>query len=414
MFLLVGVISFSIGGLVAGFLTYQLVSNKFRSKFQSQSAVIMAAGHQLRTPLNQILGMAQTLEIHAGKLPDKIQETINTIIGSGSNLKLALLDILDIMELESGQLILDPDVHSLVECIGVIERIHRPRAEKKGVTLDLSVDRSAHVRLNYDEVRFRQCTVSMVRQCVEQAEGGTVSIKVSTNSSSRKSGYRRIEVLVHDGGKGMDQSIADKYFKPIKRRLDSDAAIPEGARLSLMLARMLARRMGGDLTVKSAVGKGVTFFLKVPAKFEMPLDIASDDAPLPVIELARAAICEKTVMIVDDNEVNVQILNAYLRHARVANTLVARDGQEALDLVAAHSCDLILMDIQMPVMDGVTATRKIRASNQKWRDIPIIVVSAASQSSERSACRAAGATAFLSKPVEANDLYRKLARVLAA
>ncbi len=414
MVLLVGVIGFLVGGLAAGFFTYHLLSGRIRRRLRSQTALITTAGHQLRTPLDQILGMAQTLELHVGELPDKIGETVDSIIGSGGNLKSALIDILDIMELESGQLILEPDIHALLESVETINRIFAPRAEKKGLAFDLSVDRTAKVWLNYDEVRFRQCTEAIVRQCIEQAESGTVSVNISTKFSSRKFGHKIIKILVHDGGPGMEQAVADRYFKPTKRTLDNKVMIPEGKRLSLMLSRALARKMGGDLTVKSAPGRGVSFMLKIPAKFEMPPGEAGEAAPLPAVEQARAAIREKTIMIVDDDELYVQVLSTYLTHAGAGNVLVARDGQEALGFVEAHSCDLILMDIQMPVMDGVTAMRKIRSSKESFSDIPIIVVSAVSQSQERQACRAAGATAVMAKPVEANDLYKKLARVLAA
>ena len=414
MLILVGGVSFLIGVLAAGYLTHLLLSDQFRSKLLAQTAIMTTAGHQLRTPLDQILGMAQTLENHAGELPPKVRESIDTIAGSGSSLKLALIDVLDLMELQSDELILEPDAHALLESIQIVQRVFDPQAEKKGSTLRLKVDKSANIWLHYDEVRVRQCIESIVHQCIEQAVPTTVTVSIRTVSRTRASGQREIQVLVHDGGPGMDQHKAEGLFRPAMLKTDSRVMNPEGARLSLMLSRALARKMGGDLTVKSAYGSGVSFLLTIPAKIAAPRKYKSKDPTLPVDAQARKVMQGKAVMIVEDNEVNIQILKAFLGHVGVDSPLVARNGKEALDLVAAEHCDLVLMDIQMPVMDGVTATGKIRSSSEDWKNVPIVVISAASQSAERSASKAAGATSFLSKPVHANDLYQKLVSLLQA
>ena len=410
MVILVSVISFSIGGLVVGLTTYLLLSDRFRSKLLAQTAIVATAGHQLRTPLNQILGMAQTLENHAGELPPKIRESIETIIGSGSHLKMALIDVLDFMELQSGELVFEPAAHSLLESVRIVHRVFSPQAEKKGSELYLKIDKSAKIWLHYDEVRVRQCIESIVHQCIEHAAGATVTISIRTEAGKRD--RRNIQMLVHDGGPGMDQHKAEGFFQPAARKIDSRIVNPEGARLSLMLSRALARKMGGDLTVKSAYGSGVSFLLDIPAKIAAPRKYKTEDPSQPVGELAREAVRDKTMMIVDDNEVNVEILKAYLGLIGSTEPLIARNGKEALDLVASQHCDLILMDIQMPVMDGITATGNIRSSTENWKDVPIVIVSAASQSTERNASLSAGATGFLSKPVHANELHQKLVGLL--
>lgn len=384
-----------------------------RKKLRQQGALMNGAAQQLRTPLNEVLGLVQTLHLRAGDFPTENRELIETLAGSGAVAKAVLLDVLDILDLESGQLRIKPRVELLPEVMRFIRRAYRQRAEQEGVDLDIDVRASARAWFLFDDLRVRQCIAAMVRQSLAQSAGGAVKVGLEVVEAGSRSKERLIVATVRDSSPGLDQHVAETYFSA--RHFTQNKYLMGGtvSPLSLVVARMLARRMGGDLTVESAPGEGVAFRLVAPAKFVRGANEESSAADLTPFDVATRYMRDRVALIVEDNNVNLRVIEAFLKRVQPKKILTAHDGEEALRILEAEECGVVLMDTHMPVMDGLVATRRIRASDAAWRNIPIIAVSAAATGDEMEACFNAGADAFLAKPISPEALYEKIVRVCA-
>ena len=382
----------------------------FRKEARRKTGLLNSAAQQLRTPLNDVLGLVQTLSFHTKELAPDTKEVIDAIAGAGANVKAILLDVYDILDVESGQLRITRNVELLYEIVDYIERINRGRAKRAGVELSIYVDVSARAWFILDNMRFRQCVASMVRQAILQSDrGGRVKVRFEAKTDPKKKKFKRLIVTVVDNSPGLEQKEADCYFSG--RHFSRNRFLMQGnaSPLSLVVARLIARRMGGGLTAKSAPGKGVTFRLYIPAQFAR---VAKEEVKsLAPLEIASALMREKVVLAVEDNAVNLKVLKSFLARVHPKKLLTASNGEEAIDVLKQEQCDVILMDVQMPVMDGITATKTIRASKEAWRDVPIVAISAGAAGDDREACIKAGMNAFLPKPVSAEELYERLARV---
>jgi len=211
----------------------------------------------------------------------------------------------------------------------------------------------------------------------------------------------------------MDQYATEAYFCPEKYEINRHMTNAEGRRLSLMLARMLARKMGGDLTVASAFGSGVTFKLSVPAERAAAPEVEEIVSEVTPIERARTLLADKTILAVEDNEANLMIVKAFLQQGKVGTILTAQNGVEAIRAMAANKCDVVLMDVQMPVLDGVEATRKIRKCNRDFKNVPIIAVTAAARAKDVETYKQVGMNDVLAKPVDIDDMFETIERVLS-
>lgn len=405
-----------IGAVIgAGAVWYILVRKLHQTttlQLNRQSEFINAAAHQLRAPLNQVLGMVQSLSLRATQFDPENQKLIETLTRSGGNMKAALLDVLDLLELKSGELRFEKDVEYLPDTIEFVQRPLASSAERSKTKLSFEISPRARVWAVYDEVRLRQCVSAMLKQSLEQASGGAVHLFADIKRHKDKKAKADIIVTVSDDSGAMDQKSADAYFslKNYKRnRFMKDA---EGSALSLILARLLVRKMGGDMRAKSAHSNGVQFYCRVPVSIANAAPKKESDGKVSLLEAASRALSDVTVLIVEDNDVNVQILQVFLKKTNPKRILVAGNGEEALALLAREKCGLILMDVHMPVMDGITATKRIRQSGKSWSNVPILAVTAAARGSEREACDRAGVTGFIAKPVSPNEIYENVAAVM--
>lgn len=402
------------GAVLTWFFGVRLNQAARRKEMRQKWALLGGAAQQLRTPLNDVLGLVQTLASRAADLPEDTRALVETIAGAGATVKAVLLDVFDILDFDAGEARIDRAVAPFPEIAEFIERTNRDRARRLGVTLSIDIKSSARASFLMDSLRVRQCVGAMVRQCVLQTPGGTVSLVAEAEDPKRGAKHRRLVVTVRDTSPGLPQEEAERYFMVSdfakNRALMNSGASP----LSLIVARLFAREMRGDLRVKSAPGRGVAFTLTTPVKRAR---LHRGDGPIASVspfDAASLLVRERTILVAEDNTVNLQVLQAHLARLMPKAVLIAPNGAEALAILQKQRCDVILMDIRMPVMDGLVATKKIRASDASWRNTPIIAVSAAAAGSDREACRRAGMNAFVAKPVSPEDLYETLARVCAA
>ncbi|MEQ8934652.1 MAG: response regulator [Amphiplicatus sp.] len=411
--ILIGVSCFFLGAALAWLVGVRFAQANQRKQLRRKSALLSGAAQQMRAPLNDVLGLIQTLAFHADDLSPENNERIGAIAGAGANAKAVMLDVLDILDVEAGQTRIKRSIELLPEIADFIERTNRARAAKAGVKLDIDVKASARAWFLFDVLRLRQCVGAMVRQCVLQSGGGTDSVIIEALEPKKGKKMRRIAVSVADQSPGLEQETAELYFSAEEFTRNKLLMNAGASPLSLIIARMMAREMGGDLRVKSAPGDGVAFRLEIPAKFARAAHEDSRPSDLSPFDVARRLMSERTVLVVEDNSVNLRVIEAFLSRTAPKKILTAPNGEEALKILEKERCDVVLMDIQMPVMDGLTATKRIRASDTSWRNVPVIAVTAGARGDEREACARAGMNGFLSKPVSPEELYERLARACA-
>jgi len=373
---------------------------------RSKSEFLANVSHEIRTPLNGVLGMAQALEAQA--LDAESREMVATIRDSGVTLMAILNDVLDLSKIEAGKMDVSPVDGNLLHTLSHVHKLFLPRAGEKGLRLTLESDPALADRLSYDPVRVRQCVSNLVSNAVKFTREGGVRVYVSTAPAA--DGRTCVSVRVTDTGIGMDEATRHRLFAAFTQADASTTRQFGGTGLGLTISRNLARLMGGDIVVRSEPGAGSEFeltFLADPAKAAIahgPSDRQDETRQPGRLRGAR-------LLLADDNAINRQVARLFLQPQGVAIT-EAVNGQEALDRLAAESFDLVLLDVHMPVMDGIQAIRAIRSSGQPWSTLPVIALTADAMSGDRDRFIAMGMSGYVSKPIDRAELLTEIGRVL--
>jgi len=353
--------------------------------------------HEIRTPLNGVLGVADILM--RSPLSAKQQELVGVIQASGSLLDALLNDLLDLARIEAGAVELRPERVGLGEVVRSACDLFQARAEEMGLTLVAEIDPASEADVSCDAVRLRQVLGNLLSNALKFTDEGGVTLRVARTDD-------RVAFEVRDTGSGFDEATREMLFQRFRQGDSTSTRRHGGAGLGLAICDEYVRLMGGELDCDSRPGEGSVF------RFELLL---------PALE--PAAACEAApdadeplsgdgfrVLVVDDNAVNRQVLQLILEGAGIDCESV-ENGQEAVDAVTRGAFDAVLMDIQMPVMDGLEATRHIRAWEQAQarQRAPIYIVSANCLPEHVDAGRAAGADGHLNKPVSVAELLGVLA-----
>ncbi len=373
----------------------------------AKSAFLANTSHEIRTPLNAILGLAQALAKR--DLPDDANEHVGSILDAGKTLTALLNDVLDLSKIEAGKLDILPVRADLGRALRRVMQIWRPRAEEKQLDLSLSLDTELPPALMFDPTRVRQCVSNLISNAIKFTQAG--SIETTARAQPGEDAYR-VSIRVSDTGIGIEPDVQERLFSPF---VQSDASISRqfgGTGLGLAITRRLAREMGGDVTVDSTPGKGSTFtltFLARPASgaVEVP-------GPGPVASVTeRNRLGGLRVLVVDDVPVNRLVAALFLKPlgCRVGE---AEHGAAAMEMLAAGNYDLVLLDIHMPVMDGVATIREIRTSGGRLGRIPVIALTADAMTGDRDRYLAMGMDGYIAKPINEQELAAEMLRVLAA
>jgi signal transduction histidine kinase/CheY-like chemotaxis protein len=367
---------------------------------EAKSSFLGVISHELRTPMNGVLGAAQLLS--ATRLEGTQREYLSIIRNSGDNLLSLLNDILDMTKIEAGKMSFDVvDIQ--------VEDLHRritgpfeAQAEAKGLTLVSTFEGIMPAVVRGDPLRVCQVVQNLLSNAVKFTDRGEIHYKVrGRRISERRVGF---EFSVTDSGSGISREDLERLFHPFTQVDNSSTRRFGGTGLGLTIARRMAQIMGGDISVSSRLGQGSTFTLSIEGE---------------VVEWTRAEEAEiidadveggehLDVLVVEDHPVNRMILEAWMGSAG-HRTSTAENGQLAVDLAKNQRFDLIIMDVNMPVMDGLTATRLIREGAGVNVDTPIVVLSASARNEDHEAGLAAGADAYLNKPID----FRSLAELMA-
>lgn len=366
--------------------------------------------HEIRTPMNAIIGMSD-LALHSGMAEP--QRGYIQRVSTAARLLLGILnDILDFSKIEAGKLDLEQTPFSLTDVLDSLLDVVGVKAREKGLVLSVTVASDAPIRLMGDPLRLQQVLVNLVGNAVKFTAQGQVKLSVRVLSQGPAEATLRFEV--RDTGVGMTPEQLARLFQPFSQGDSSTSRHFGGTGLGLAISRQLVAMMGGEIDVSSASGQGSTFGFSLPYQLDLALTgdghrlrqggalghLSLPDAPP---ELAGVR-----VLLAEDNEVNQELAVALLERVGIT-VAVAASGHEVLALLARQRFDCILMDCQMPGMDGYTATRCIRA-DARWKGLPIIAMTANAMVSDRQKVLDAGMNDHVSKPISVDDLYAKLVR----
>jgi signal transduction histidine kinase/ActR/RegA family two-component response regulator len=389
---------------------------KAEAASRAKSQFLANMSHELRTPFNGMLGMMQLLEATA--LDAAQRDFIATAQSSAQHLLSLLNDILDVSALESGNFKLTTAPTDLRQVFNDVQSLMGPQAKSKGVRLVGLADNEVLPWADVDAKRLKQILFNLVGNAIKFTEQGTVTVTAQIHPKGNAAAELVCEVA--DTGIGMDAAGLEKLFQ---RFYQVDAGANRkfgGTGLGLEISQSLAELMGGKITARSQLGQGSTFTLRVPLALctiggpSFPLNDYMAIAPAGTHQATTSGNGTKqvSVLVVEDHAINRKLVGVLLGRMGCAVTF-CEDGQQAVDLVQTQSFDAILMDVNMPVMDGLTATRTIRAMDGAMATVPIIVFTADVMNEAKERASAAGANDFLPKPVQIGDLRATLQKYVS-
>ena len=370
---------------------------------RANRAFLAMMSHEIRTPMNAILGNATLLA--DAQLGSSERECVDAIEGAGQELLSLINDILDFSKIEASRMELERVGFAPAQLIGSVLAMFAASARERGLTLHSEIDRSIPVILAGDPHRLRQILTNLVGNAVKFTRTGGVTVKaVVLDRDERET---RICFRVSDTGIGIDEETRARLFSPFVQGDASTTRQFGGSGLGLAICRSLVRLMGGDIEVESVPGSGSTFSFTVrlgtPTDREAAGVLENNEYVDRTVEMLGAR-----VLMAEDNAANTRLMVRLLDRLGIETVSVV-NGLEAVAAVAADEFDLVLMDCQMPEMDGLDATRAIRATGNR---IPIVALTANAMNSDRTAAYEAGMNDYLSKPVRTADLVTALHRWL--
>ena len=383
------------------------------SASKAKSTFLSNMSHDIRTPMNAIIGFA-TLALDDIRDGKKVEDYLSKILSSSKHLLGLINDILDMSRIESGKVVLEEQETDLVTTLQELQSIMEGQAKERKLKLhvDYSNLRDRHVYC--DKTRLNQVMFNLLANAVKfTSEGGSIWLTMSQLEPTYEVEDRAIyEIRVKDTGIGIDKAFIKHIFEPFERERTSTVSKIQGTGLGMAITKNIVDMMGGTIEVESQKGVGTEFIIRLELRLQAEARVANEDGTKQHGHAEGVAeFAGKRLLLAEDNELNREIACMLLsKYGFVIDT--AENGQEAVDLVAASApdyYDLVLMDIQMPVMDGHEATRRIRnLEDKELAKVPVVAMTANAFDEDRKAAKECGMNGFISKPINMQEVVQAL------
>lgn len=373
----------------------------------AKSSFLANMSHEIRTPLTAIIGFSESLLDSSQSMSERV-DSINTVVRSGKHLLQIINDILDISKVEAEKLQLEKIEVSPFELINDVHSLVSLVSQEKGLFFNIKYEFPLPDKINTDPVRFKQIIINLCTNAVKFTEKGGVDIIVSCDLDNNL-----FFVKVADTGIGLSEKQMSNIFDPFTQADVSTTRQYGGTGLGLHLSQQLAGKLGGDITVESTVGKGSTFCASVSmgellhTKMLLSMPHIELTSPQSIVEYRDSKLSGK-VLLTEDNIDNQRLVSMYLKKLG-ADVTVANNGKEAIDYTEKDQFDLILMDVQMPVMNGIDATKYLRENGYKK---PIVALTANAMKEDVDTCLEAGCNDFIQKPIIQQQFINNVSRYL--
>lgn len=364
---------------------------------QTKENFLANMSHEIRTPLSGILGFTNLLQKR--DLDKTSEEFVSSIQRSGENLMAIINDILDLSKIEAGMMRITSGTFSINGLVNSVETFFVERAKEKGLHISSKIDASIPDTLIGDATRLTQILVNLIGNAIKFTHQGNISIEIYNKQQSEK------EVIVgfkiSDTGIGIDKDKLKDVFERFNQGEDSTTRNYGGTGLGLSIVKSLIQLQNGDIEVTSEQGKGTTFHFYIP--YQISEEQLSITPKIDIQYFKDNSNAPLKVLVVDDNEINQSLMKHLLSQWNI-NFNITSNGVEAVEYLRNNECNLILMDIQMPQMDGYIATQKIR--EELKLNLPIIAMTAHALAGERERCMSRGMNEYISKPIKEEELFK--------